>query len=873
LQHLKGQNMARSQRAQAILTAALGAPGADNSNPFWQLHQPGLIFLTPPQRAQNPAPAPQDPSQDVMTEPGGFRRAISSLDENPAPAPSGEGAPLAEQPGNAKGSGPWEKYAKAPQSGPWQKYAQAATPDSMASKMEVELPDGTIAEFPDGTPHDVIKSALQKWSAKNQAQASAAGPDSMAPQPSTFTRAAREQEYSPEQMADAEREADISNRARIASANYGFSDAVAKHGTFSFADEIFGGLMAPIDMGVRAIQGKPSLGLSETYSRIAEAEKRAQENYAEKNPGADLGAAILSLPMLGAPFKPKGGGAPPVPLGKQIVETAGKGAAAGGVYGFGEGRTLDERATGAMNGAAVGGTVGVIAPPLMEKVITPVAKAIARPFTGLINPEKQAAKDIAGAFARDEARGSAGLTDEAYAAAQREGQSPALADKGGETVRALARYSSNVSPEARDALLKASDGRFETQAPRAADFVQRLFGGDADASKISDTLAKRAKAVNNPAYEAAHKAGETANLWTKELADLAQAPDIMDAIKSVSRTAQNKSVIEGYKPIRNPFTMAKDGNLKLKMTLRADGTVEPISPNLAFWDTVKEGLDRQIETLFSAGKKRAANDTVALKNRLLAELDRAIPEYKTARAGAASFFGAEDALEAGQKFVKATSSISIPDAQKALAKMSASERGLFAQGFASELSHAILSTPDRRNVLNQLFLNNPNARARITLALGPKRADQLEAYLRREAIMDSLRQAVSGNSSTASQLAQMAIFGGGGTGVGYLATGDMTKAQMIGAMIAGAKYGKVKIDANVAKVVGAKLASNDPKVLDKAVRMVAGSKLYMNALRSAEEAASRVGGIVGSDARIITPPAYVFGNENNQQKENPRYRP
>jgi hypothetical protein len=683
------------------------------------------------------------------------------------------------------------------------------------------------------------------------------------PQMPSNIRAAREQEYSPEQMADAERESDIGARARIASDNYGFSDAVAKHGTFSFADEIFGGLMAPIDMGVRAIQGKPSLGFSETYSRIAEAEKRAQENYAEKNPGADLGAAILSLPMLGAPFKPKGGGAPPVPFKNQVADTALKSGAAGSVYGFGEGRTLDERLSGAGTGAVVGTVAGGAFPIVTQKVIAPAAKAIARPFTGLVSPEKQAAKEIAGAFARDEARGSAGLTDEAYAAAKSQGQFPVLADKGGETVRALARYSSNVSPEARDALLKASDGRFETQAPRAADFVQRLFNKDANAAQISDRLAEKAKLANAPAYKAAEDAGEKINLWNDELARLSQAPDVMDSIKGVSRIAQNKSVLEGYKPIRNPFTMAKDGNLKLKMTIKSDGAVIPASPNLAFWDAVKEGLDRKIDKMTRLGETRAARDTLALKRKLLEELDGLIPEYKTARAGAASFFGAEDALAAGQKFVKAASSFNMNEAQKAVSKMSPSERGLFAKGFASELSHAILNTPDRRNVLNQLFLNNPNARARITLALGPKRADQLEAYLRREAIMDSLRQAVSGNSSTASQLAQMAIFGGGGTGAGYLATGDMTTAQMVGLMMAGARAGKIKIDASVAKKIGEMLANDDPKVLDRAMEMVAGSKLYMNTLRSATDAAARLTGMAGSGTRFIPSPVNAFADEES----------
>ena len=40
--------------------------------------------------------------------------------------------------------------------------------------IEVELPDGSIAEFPDGTPNDVIKGALQRRFAPPESQASQA---------------------------------------------------------------------------------------------------------------------------------------------------------------------------------------------------------------------------------------------------------------------------------------------------------------------------------------------------------------------------------------------------------------------------------------------------------------------------------------------------------------------------------------------------------------------------------------------------------------------------------------------------------------------------------------------------------------------------
>src|SRR6185503_9831787 len=43
--------------------------------------------------------------------------------------------------------------------------------------IEVELPDGNIAEFPDGTSKDVMKNALAKYKVPAAAPAAPAGPE------------------------------------------------------------------------------------------------------------------------------------------------------------------------------------------------------------------------------------------------------------------------------------------------------------------------------------------------------------------------------------------------------------------------------------------------------------------------------------------------------------------------------------------------------------------------------------------------------------------------------------------------------------------------------------------------------------------------
>src|SRR5258708_30802690 len=160
-----------------------------------------------------------------------------------------------------------------------------------------------------------------------------------------------------------------------------------------------------------------------------------------------------------------------------------------------------------------------------------------------------------------------------------------------------------------------------------------------------------------------------------------------------------------------------------------------------------------------AGGNEEAGSLNGLRRSLLSELDAANPAFAGARQGAAQFFGAENALEAGQNFVR--SSANIQEAQRALARMRPAERELFARGYASNLADAVERSGDNRNVLNAAFFNNGAARSRTLMSLGPDRAAPLEALLRAERLVDRSRTAL-GNSTTARPLHEMGLAGGPG---------------------------------------------------------------------------------------------------------------
>ena len=136
--------------------------------------------------------------------------------------------------------------------------------------------------------------------------------------------------------------------------------------------------------------------------------------------------------------------------------------------------------------------------------------------------------------------------------------------------------------------------------------------------------------------------------------------------------------------------MGRDG----AYTLATDANGNRAIPSLQFWDAVKQNLDDKIGAARRAGEKGHAADLTALNAQLKAHLDAAVPSYADARAGAAAFFGAQDALEAGQKFRTARGK----NAQytRALSSMSPPERQLFARGYASELADRVLELRDNQ---------------------------------------------------------------------------------------------------------------------------------------------------------------------------------
>ncbi len=591
-------------------------------------------------------------------------------------------------------------------------------------------------------------------------------------------------------------------------------------GLLNKADAATNAALAPIvdpllPDSFKKLKGKT---FGERYQEALDIQQGKDKAFQQEHPIADAVAEIGGgVASMGAAATTKLGAQALGLTGRTLPQMIGRGAASGTVIDATDAAVRGENPLAA---GGIGGVVGAVSPVAGRVVNAKVVAPVSNLLRGMRDPGAEAERRVASALDRDIRNNDRGLTLQEMQGAHAEGQPSALIDAGGETTRALARSAANTSPEGRSTLNRLIDERFETQSPRLAEWLQKTFHyPNADAQQ--EALDKVARTVNRPNYAKAYSDG--ANLaFDESLEQISQAPVVQDAIRKAMVSARNDAAKLGFTPPKNPFQFDESGRLKLK--INEDGS--KMEPNLQFWDIVKRNLDK-------TGTPEARDWARILRE----HLDEKVPSYGTARAGAARFFGAGDAIEAGQNFVGASQKFGLPAVRKQLAKMSADERQLFQDGYVSRLIETIDKNPDRRSIVNKIAAS-PAAKEELNVALGRDRAQEVMARLHVEGIMDLARPAVQGNSTTARQLVELGLAGGVGGYEGY--QGD-PQALMKAALVYGAARGHRVIDERVAKEVAKLLTSSDVRQLQKGLRLISRNQNMMGAIRNADAGLAAIG--------------------------------
>lgn len=489
-----------------------------------------------------------------------------------------------------------------------------------------------------------------------------------------------------------------------------------------------------------------------------------------------------------------------------------------------------------------GGAIGAVAPgagDLIGKGAGFVGNKVGQFVDTLTNPERAAEKIIGGAARRDASYGG-GMTAQDEATAAANGQPVVNVDRYGTNVRQLGRTAANTDAGARQTLDDVTGDRFLTQNQRATDFVRRVTGGNVDDIALQEQISKAARRSNGANYARAESDPAAKYMWSPQIAQLFQSPSFRKAVQDATSTAAEDAAAGGKKAIQNPFAFDANGAPSWRQIAGPDGKVGPIPPNLQFWDIVQRNLREDASRTASRdGMKMKAGQISDVRTKLLEVLDNKVPGYRTARAGAAAAFGADDAIDAGRKFV--SQKMGIPEARRAYAKFTPAERKAFATGFASELIDKINSVSDRVNVINNVF-GSPAARAQVQLALGQSAADQLEHFLRIEDIMQMTRREVAGNSTTAQQLIASGLIGAGSAGAltGWNPQDMASGALLLTAGRAGARALGKAFDQRVMQRVAQILVSNDPQAMANATKAAAASPAFSGAIQAIEQGLATV---------------------------------
>lgn len=588
---------------------------------------------------------------------------------------------------------------------------------------------------------------------------------------------------------------------------------------------------------------------TEAYRKTRDAMREEQESAETQNPKSYIAGQVV-----GSLATPGLAGAKAATAAGRVGKAALGGAVGGGLYGAGEavsgGQSPGDVAASTAKGAATGALFGTAGGAAIEGG----AKAFRRARNvgqGITNRDAVAARTIRDTMRDDASGGGLGVNRETFDAAQRSGMPLHIADYGGQGTRDLGRAAANISPQAWEALEKVTTERAEGRAQRLHDTIHRMFGGGLDAGADQITLEQAARKANRANYGRAYAAGSHP-IWSPELERLTSSDAVREAIKGAITRGKDRAVAEGYGGFRPGVRVTPDGRIEFPRGPKGI----PTYPDLRFWDYTQRELSDAANAAARAGRNEEAATLKGVLHDLKAELDRQVPEFKAARQGAALFFGAEDASEAGRKFVMMNADPR--EARRALSKMSQPERELFARGFADELALGVLKNGSMGTI--KRAFTAPLARQKIETALGPVRAKELEVTLRAELVADKTKSAL-GNSTTERQRqlvqalkAGVGVGGHGLAGAGavgafeFLKDGDYDPKSILGgALLLGAmKSGAHKVDVRVFRRIGEMLASEDPAVLSRAVKAVARSQPLFDAMRKGTELGTAAGARVAA---------------------------
>lgn len=658
-----------------------------------------------------------------------------------------------------------------------------------------------------------------------------------------------------------------------------FGRGAAGAGSFGFADELAGvaaaggqnmrptpqefadspATMNPLALHLRTfgniLRGGGLLAVGDQEAaqrRDAEIAAQRERNklVAEEHPIASTAGTVTGAVISPINFTPAGPG-----VGAGALAAARTGAVQGGLTGLGEGEgSLGERLPGAVEGAGLGGAIGGVAAPVIRgvgwgvrQILGPTLN-IARGLRGL--PATEEAKRFVDVTGRDVAAGDVGLSGAQADLARARGQPVMAIDQFGTNTRALSRAAADASPEARGLMEGQLRERFETQAPRMADFLGSM-SNHVDDVELRDAVRSVGSLENKPLYQRAYAEGDR-NIMSPELQRLLSADEVQDAMKGAISRWRGRQVMAGYGNLKAPI----DINPQTKELVFTNSRGFPTEPNLQLWDYTARTLADQAQSAIGP-TGRATEQSSRLKffaDAVKEQLDKEVPAFAEARASAKGFFGSENALDFGRDFFGSSAKKDFRERLAAFEKLSDKQKAIAQDGYLPAFIDRVQSAADKQNLLNKIK-TSPSFRNEMQTMLGLEKAAKIEDWIRVEALMEQSRTAVSGGSQTSRLLqdalryaSPVTVGGAAGTAGGFL-SGDYdprNPVALVSGVLAGIGTKRYNAaNAAVMRQLSERLMSGNPAEYSKALQTITAMPALRRALHEATDALTPGTGALG----------------------------
>jgi hypothetical protein len=394
----------------------------------------------------------------------------------------------------------------------------------------------------------------------------------------------------------------------------GFGGSALQGLTMGFSDE--------------AIARMRALGGKHSYEDYVKAEREGQRKYSEDSPVASTTAELLggvapalltggagAIPAVARTVGPKVAG---FLAGKapSVARMMGYGAASGATSAVGTSEKPltelpAEALKGAASGAALTGTIGTLGKYVAAPAFSKLKSAM-----GFGDANKMADVVIAKALQKD------GLTpDQALAKMQAAARGEITLADLGENTAALLRKATAAPGAARREAKDTLATRELERIPRVSEDMRTLMSGSKDFYTDVQDLIKKRSTEADALYQAAWDSNAKFSSKTApDIERLRNLPSFKDAMKSGA-----KRMADAGLDITDP-----------KNTLR--GLHE-----------TKIALDDMISEAIRQGKGGQASVLMSMKERMLKDMEKAAPEYKTARLAYAGDSEMLTAMEEGRK--------------------------------------------------------------------------------------------------------------------------------------------------------------------------------------------------------------------------------